>query len=178
MVLKKIIITGSQGTGKSTLLKYMSNEYCVAKEVSREVIIEQQLINASATPWLDIEEYSNIVLERMIEQYKNQKSEICIYDRAIPDVIAYLKLKNKEVPSHFYEASKKHLKGATVFFTPLWKEIYKTDLQRPESYNETIIISRLIRETYKQLGFEIIDLFKENIEKRYKFVDTIIKRNI
>ena len=171
---RKVIITGSQGTGKTSLLNALSGTYCTVDEVSREIIAAQQKANLNATPWGDVEQYANLVFRKMHAQYKKQDTKLCIYDRAMPDLIAYLKFRKKKVPINIYHSINKYLQNPVVFFAPIWEDIYIKDLQRPENFEATIAISSIIKTTYLELGFELIELKKESVKARKAFIENTL----
>jgi predicted ATPase len=174
--MKKVIITGSPGSGKSTLLAALGKHFPVAEEVSREIITEQQNLQTDVSPWGDVEKFAEISLTRMIQLYERQRRNCCIYDRAIPDVIAALRHRNKEVDSRYHQCVETHLAGSLVFMAPPWEEIYIPDAQRPESFAQTLPMSKLLRKTYRELDFELVELPKESVATRVDFVKQTIGR--
>lgn len=172
--MKKIIITGSPGTGKSSLLAELGVHFPVAEEVSREVITEQQALQTDVSPWGDVEKFAEISLSRMMLQYDRQRENDCIYDRAIPDVIASLHFRNKAVDPRYHRGVEKYLAGSLVFFAPPWQVIYTPDAQRPETFAQTLPMSQLLRATYQKLGFELVELPKESVASRVDFVKQTI----
>ena len=164
--MKKVIITGSPGTGKSSLLRELSQHFEVAEEVSRSLIIAHQNKSRNISPWGDVETFAALALERMIQQCDQQLSECCVFDRAIPDVIVALRHRNKRVAPVFLRAVKKYMTGSMVFFAPPWEAIYVTDAQRPETFEQTLPMSRLTKDVYSDLGFELIELKKTTPAKR------------
>ena len=163
---KKVILTGAPGTGKSTLLHALSHRFEVATEVSRPLIRYYQKRNQTIAPWGDVEKFVSLALERMIHQCDHQQSEVCVYDRSIPDLIVALRYRGRSVDPAIYRAIKTHLAGSLVFFAPPWKAIYVSDEQRPESFEQTLQMSRLTREVYDALGFQMVLLKRESPRQR------------
>jgi len=172
--VNKVIITGGAGTGKSSLLSVLGQDVEVAEEVSREIILKYQRFQNEISPWGDIERFCMLCLERMIQQYQAQKSVFCVYDRAIPDLIVWLKFRGAQVASKFYQAVDDHLSGSLVFFAPPWSEIYMSDVLRPETFEESVVISELTRRVYRDLGFKLIELEKQCPKKRAKQMKEVI----
>jgi len=91
-------------------------------------------------------------------------------DRSIVDCVAYLKNAKKEIPEHliafpFHEHYQK-----TVFFAPPWADIYKKDKQRPQEFEDHLSLSQQLKETYINMGFEVIHLPFATVEKRVDFI--------
>jgi len=172
--MKRVIITGAPGTGKTTLLGELSRRFEVADEVSRALIRSHQTRGLNVSPWGDVEAFAELALKRMIQQCRQQRSACCIFDRSIPDLIVALRHRKRNVAPEFPRAVKKWLTGSVVFFAPTWREIYVTDAQRPHRFEQTLPLSELTKEVYLDLGFELIELKKVNPAMRAEQVSRVI----
>jgi predicted ATPase len=176
--LKKILITGGPGTGKTSLFNSLiSDGYVGFKEISREVInsfkkkgVDQLFLT---NPLL----FSDLLIESRISQFndsnKNKKENV-IFDRGIPDVLAYLDFKKIQYDQHYIIACKKH-RYDIVFILRPWKDIFVNDNERYESFEESLQIDKYIYNTYKNLKYNIIDIPNMSITKRKDFVINTIK---
>ncbi len=170
--MKKIfIITGGPGSGKTTLVNALKEKgFDSGKELSREFIKEQISSNGNALPWINRLKYSEELLRRRIKQFEELPDNICFLDRGIPDLIAYIIKDGFKVPDVFYEAAKNYRYEKIVFLTPPWKEIYKNDNERKESFDESVIIFAIIKLFYEEQGYQTIILPKSSVEERAKFI--------
>jgi predicted ATPase len=75
-------------------------------------------------------------------------------------------------PSFFDQACKDHKYNA-IFVLPPWKDIYISDAERYENYEQAQLIHTHLMETYQKYGYSIIEVPKDTVEKR---VDFIVKR--
>ncbi len=179
MSVKKIVFTGSPGSGKTTLLnifKTLNNYRCI-DESSREIIIKNQKAGIDNIFRKSPLEFSKLLLENRIDQYNENKNhkETLIFDRGIPDILAYLNNENFKELNTFESASLKYKYDLIFIFEP-WKEIYSTDNERKESFDEAIQIHKQILNTYSKLGYLPIPVPKRSIEERKKFVIEEISR--
>jgi len=173
--VNKVIITGSPGTGKSTLLAELASCVEVAEEVSRALILSEREKSSDISPWGNVKTFANLALERMLAQYQMQESSCCVYDRAIPDLMVSLLHRGASVESIYERAVKDQLAGSVVFFAPPWEEIYVSDDLRPETFEQTLSLSSLTREVYQDLGFDLIELEKTTPSERAIQMKQIIK---
>lgn len=173
--MKRYIITGAPGTGKTTLIDYLRNDGFVCfDEVSRKIIKQQQLINGNKTPWEDVAGFTKLVYEYTLKDLEMPISGIAFSDRGLADNIAYLKLRNHSVNPFFKTFDYHKFYHKKVFVLPLWKSIYTQDPQRLQSYKEAQKLYKLLLQEYEHLGFEFYELPKNTVESRIEF----IKNNI
>ncbi len=160
-----IIITGGPGTGKSSLLAALEQMgYACFPEVSRIIIAEQQATGGNLFPWGNISAFAQECYVRMQAQLTATPSGISFFDRAIPDIAAYMQRYGLEVPTQYLSVSEVY--SSSVLVCPPWPQIFKNDPQRPETYEETCLLHHHLVETYASLGFEIIEIPKISIEER------------
>lgn len=177
----KFIISGGPGAGKSTLLEALraSGFYC-SDEVSRQLIQEQTALNSRCLPWIDLDCFAHLALDRMITEYQRASSAegIAFFDRAIPDIIAYLQVGSLPVEPSFYGAVERYPYQQLVFMAPPWEAIYINDQERWQTFAEATAIHQALTETYQSLNFTILELPKVSVAKRVAFVLTAIQQYV
>ena len=171
----RYIITGGPGSGKSSLLSALVKQnYQGFEEISRVIIQEQHAIGGDMVPWQNLAAFADLCYERMNAQLNQCDLDcICFYDRGLPDIIAYVRKGGLKVPKKYFEKAKSYNK--TVFLAPAWEDIFVNDDERPESFKDAVEISKFLRTTYSELGFNIIELPKISIEERVAFIENILK---
>ncbi|MFC4740620.1 AAA family ATPase [Flavobacterium ponti] len=168
-----VVLIGGPSSGKTTLInKLKEHGHVCYPEVSREVIKEAQ---EKGIEQLFLEQpllFSELLLEGRKKQFfsaKNEEANIVFLDRGIPDVLAYMHYIGDSYPAFFDEACKEH-KYSKIFILPTWKEIYVSDDERYESYEQALLIQEHLVETYKKYGYELIEVPKDTVENRMQFL--------
>ncbi|WP_136482824.1 AAA family ATPase [Cognatitamlana onchidii] len=180
MSIKKIVITGSAGTGKTSVINNLKTKgyYCFdefIRELTSETKKEVDASNHVSNPIVfakDSLEFNSRLLKGRIDQFNkadNTNKNICFFDRGIPDVLAYMDVFNQAYNATFIEACTKH-QYTSVFLLPPWKAIYKTDSGRFESFEEVLKIHNQLESTYTKLGYPIIKVPFGTVEERTRFI--------
>ena len=135
------IITGAPGTGKTSIIRELSSRgYRGLEEIPRKLLESKTTKELRISPFEDLKEFAHLVFEQMYEQYTFvQKSEnICFFDRALPDVLAYLNKANIPIPEDYYKKLNECNFNKDVFICPPWEDIYTVDAIRPYPFEETL----------------------------------------
>ena len=122
--------------------------------------------------------FSKLLLEGRVNQYKKAnelEDDIIFFDRGIPDVHAYMNYMAEDYPPIFLEKSKENVYFKKVLIMPPWKEIYITDNERYESFEQSLAIFNHLKHTYADLGYELIEVPFGSVQERAKFVIEQIK---
>lgn len=174
----KIVITGGPGTGKSTVIDELSNrQFNCMPEISREVIlnarekgIEQLFLTK---PLL----FSELLLEGRINQYveaEQLNNDLVFFDRGIPDVHAYMNYISIDYPESYIIKSNLY-RYDYIFLMPPWEEIYISDNERYENFEQALAIHNHLERTYKDLKYPIIEVPTGSIEERTNFILDYLK---
>ena len=168
-----IVIIGGPGTGKSTIIDGLTAKgFCCYPEISRQVTMEAQ---KQGIEQLFLEKpllFSELLLEGRIKQHKNAQNEpheIVFLDRGIPDVLAYMHYIGDSYPTHFDLACRENI-YTKIFILPPWKEIYVSDDERYENFEQAKLIHDHLTETYENYGYELIEVPKDSLDNRILFI--------
>ncbi len=170
---KKIVITGGPGSGKTTLISFLLKKgFQCQNEISREVILEAQKKGIDQLFLTDPILFSQKLLEGRLKQFKEihhfEKSYI-FYDRGLPDITAYMDFTDVKYPKKFAETCNNN-RYDTIFLLPPWKEIYKQDNERYESFEEAQKIHQCLLKGYKKYSYNVIVVPFGTLESRMDFI--------
>lgn len=168
--MKRVVITGGPATGKTSLVNALSNKgHSTFYEVAREMIKEQLSISSNKVPWDDVTGFSKLVLNKQIHHFNEASKDLTFYDRGIPDIIGYMNHGNQVLFDELITHSET-LRYSHVFILPPWEEIYATDNERRETFEEAKNLYDSINKAYSSLNYQPIVVPKINIEERIKFI--------
>ena len=170
---QKIVIIGGPGTGKSTVInELIKRNYTCFEEISRQVTLDARKRGIEQLFLKKPLLFSKLLLEGRVKQYieaEESKSEMVFFDRGIPDVHAYMNYISIDYPDYYIEKSNLH-KYDYIFLMPPWEEIYISDNERYESFEQALAIHNHLERTYKEIGYDIIEVPTGTVQERTDFI--------
>jgi len=168
------VITGGPSSGKTTVLnKLVKLGYVIYPEAAR-VFIDQEMAKGKSLKEIRGNEvkFQIKVLKLKIEVEKAApKDKIVFFDRAVPDSIAYYQicgLDSKEVLK--FCQGRKYRK--IFFFEQL---PFDQDYARVEGEGTIKKLNKLLKESYENLGYEVIKIPAVSVKERVKKILAEIK---
>jgi predicted ATPase len=168
-----VILSGGPGAGKTTMLEELSRRgYRCVDEVAREIIREQMTQGGRALPWGDREAYARLMLSESIASYLEHAEYpgLTFFDRGVPDTLAYIRLMGLGLEQENIEACSRYRYWRQVFLAPPWAEIYETDSERRQPYEEAVRTYGRMIEVYSECGYECVELPKSTAPLRADFI--------
>lgn len=168
-----IVIIGGPGTGKSSIIEgLVAKGYCCYPEISREVTLEAQKRGIEQLFLEDPLLFSQMLLDGRIRQFnsaQNEPHQWVFIDRGIPDVVAYMDYIGDDFPEHFNKACLENV-YTKIFMLPPWEEIYESDSERYENFEQAKTIHKHLIKTYTDYGYNVIEVPKDSIDNRIIFI--------
>lgn len=166
------VFSGAMGAGKSAILYRLNacDVHCVP-EPAREILAEQRLIRGTGVPEKNPELFSMLMLSRSIhDYYENSSMRVpVVFDRGIPDVIAYARLFTLDEAACI-NAAMEFKYNAKVFYFPAWEDIYTTDTERRMSFEQAKAFGEDVRSVYEGCGYQIVEVPRCSMEERVQFI--------
>ena len=169
------IITGGPGVGKTTLLIELEKSgYNTVPEIARQIIKEQMAINGDGLPWKNKELYTDLMLKASLQSYNliraNNSSSIYFFDRGILDTLCYAEMIGLGVSDEMIEITDNCKYNKKVFILPPWLEIYQTDNERKQTWQEAEWTFRKMKEIYLKYDYDVIEVPKDSVENRKNYI--------
>ncbi|NJN36399.1 MAG: AAA family ATPase [Nitrospiraceae bacterium] len=131
----------------------------------------QRIVADELTDELNAEAFNTLMLARAIHNYQEKQSlsNSIIFDRAIPDMIAYANLFQSDTTA-YVNASKEFRYNPMVFYFAAWQEIYTNDEERKIGFEGAQAFGIDVKSIYESLGYRILEVPRLSIVERAKFI--------
>ncbi len=164
------VITGGPGGGKTTLLEHMEKKgFPFVPEVARALISERIRMNLPPRP--EPFDFANQLFQKDFANFLRYSGESSVrfFDRSFIDSAGMLK---GHLPMHdeLDLVLREFRFNRTVFITPAWEDIYCTDDERDQTFEDAVRVYNELHHWYSANGYELIILPKDTVEARVGFV--------
>ena len=178
MSTKKIIITGGPGTGKSSIInELIKRSFVCFEEISRQVTLKAREDGIEQLFLTEPLLFSELLLKGRETQYKeaaNHAEDLVFLDRGIPDVIAYMDYIGDTYPQSFLDSCTTHTYDIVFILAP-WQEIFSSDSERYENFEQAVQIHHHLLNTYERFNYHLLDVPFDSIENRTDYILNVIK---
>jgi predicted ATPase len=165
------IITGGPGGGKSSLLEKLSGQgYKHIAETGRQIIKER--LHQGLSPRPEPIEFARQMFDKDMENFKINMAytPLLFFDRSFLDSALLLSMADQNYFNGIREEMETHRCNRKVFITPPWKEIYRNDTERDQTYEEAIAVYNRLYAWYERNGYDLTIIPEDSIESRVNFV--------
>ena len=168
------VITGGPSSGKTTVLNELAKlGYVIYPEAAR-VFIDQEMAKGKSLKEIRYNEaeFQRKVLKLKIEVEKAApKDKIVFFDRAVPDSIAYYQICGLD-PKEVLKFCQRRKYRKIFLFEQL---PFDQDHTRVENGETVKKLNKLLKESYQNLGYELIKVPAVSVKERVKKILAEIK---
>lgn len=168
------VITGGPGVGKTTVLKQLEKMgYLTVPEDARKIIQEQVQNQGNGLPWKDKELYTHLMINASVNSFKamsDDQKNIVFFDRGIIDAFCYAEMIDLVISPDMKDITETYRYHPKVFILPPWSDIYETDDERKQTWEEAVATYDTMKNTYSIYGYQTIEIPLETVENRVKFI--------
>jgi predicted ATPase len=139
-------------------------------ESAREIIRQRKAADLSPRP--APEQFGAEMLIADIAKYREApvRNQPVFFDRSVWDALGFLyfqgALSEAEVEAYGHEFQY----NETVFLMPPWREIYRVDTERDQSFAEAITVGETVRQWYRRWHYTVIEVPRGRAEERAAFI--------
>ncbi len=165
------ILTGGPGAGKTSILENLASKgHNFIPETARQIIKER--LSKSLSPRPDPTSFAEQIFDRDWKNFisNSHLTSLLFFDRSFIDSACMLFDSDKDRYDQIRNSHLTNRYNNKVFITPPWKEIYRNDEERDQSFEESIEVNERLDKWYREHGYDIIVLPKDTIENRANFI--------
>ena len=167
------VVTGCSGAGKSAIIGALkARGFLCVDEAGRTIVQEQVRVGGDGTPWQNRAKFRELLLSRylyLFDQIKERTLPV-FFDRGIPEILTFSRSLSIPAPEHHRAAARLYRYARTVFVTPPWPEIFKTDEERRHSYDDALAEYPLTLGAYRECAYQPIEVPRGPISERVDFI--------
>ena len=178
MNAKKIVITGSPGTGKSTIISELKKRgHSCFEEISRQVTLDAKAEGIDQLFLTNPLLFSERLIKGREQQYKKANesyTDLVFLDRGVHDVLAYMDFIGDSYPKEFENICKNSTYDFVFILKP-WQAIYKSDNERYENFEQALQIHEHLLNIYQSYHYNLLDVPFDAVENRTDHILNTLK---
>ncbi len=178
MSTKRIVITGGPGTGKTSIInELIRRDISCLEEISRQVTLDARNNGVEQLFLTKPLLFSELLLKGRKAQFMEAdkiETDYVFLDRGIPDVVAYMDYIGDNYPELFTEACQTNIYDYVFILAP-WQEIFISDAERYENYDQAVEIHHHLVNTYTKYNYKLIDVPFNSIKARTDYILNIVE---
>lgn len=173
-MLRRILVTGAPGAGKSALVAAMGGRgYEVRREPGPRVIRLEERTGGNGTPRGDPERFARLCLRMAIADWEEARAGVVIFDRGVPD--AALALARLGFAAEAEAALETYAYEAPVVLAEPWPELFGSGGDRWQGFAEAEAEFAEIAAALDRLGWPVARLPREGVEARADWLESLLK---
>ncbi|HUG32247.1 MAG TPA: AAA family ATPase [Acidimicrobiia bacterium] len=158
-----VVVTGTWGTGKTAILDQLAGEVAVVAEPARIVLSEDPSLQGN---WAT---FTESLLDRSIRDHAAHSGGVRVYDRGVPDCLAYARWFGLQTRRYLEAVEVCHY-HEEVLVCRAWEKIYSNDELRKATLEQAREFEVLLLDTYEGLGYRLVEVPTGTVENRTQFV--------
>jgi predicted ATPase len=170
------VITGGPGGGKTSLLENLAAKgYSYVPETARQIIQHRRAKGLSPRP--DPRTFAEAIFTQDWTNFQMHlhRTAPLFFDRSFLDS-ACMRFESDAAAYREIGHNLKHRYNNNVFIAPPWKEIYRQDAERDQSFEDAVAVYERLHKWYHAHGYNLIVLPNDTVERRADFVLSRVTR--
>lgn len=169
--MRRVVVTGCSGGGKSTLLEALrARGYPVVEEAGRRVVRRALAEGGEALPWRDPAAFAAAAIALATADHADaaRLGELVFFDRSVLDVAAYLDAVTGSAQTAALAARLAYHEVA--FLAPPWPELFAGDAERRHGMADALAEYERLLRVYPAASYRLVELPKSPVDQRADFV--------
>ncbi|MEO1536373.1 MAG: AAA family ATPase [Pseudomonadota bacterium] len=169
--MRKVVLTGCSGGGKSTLLAALGAEgHATVAEPGRRVIAAERLNGMNGLPWADVRRFSDLAFWMAVGDHATADADLTFFDRSALDQAAWYAREGLSPPGEV------PVYDPVVLLAPPWPEIFVQDDDRRHGWDDAVAEYTDLATRLPEWGYRCYELPRCSVVDRVIFVrDTLAK---
>ena len=167
----RIVLTGGPGAGKTAILEALAQAGMrVAPDVARDIIRERKKAGLSPRP--SPVEFGRETLKRNVFNYDDaaRSERATFFERGVGDSVGSLYIHGFISYSEAQSLMRQYRYDQPVFVVPPWQEIYTTDSERDQTFEESVKVFDEIVAWYQRFEYTVKEVPIGTIESRVSYL--------
>jgi predicted ATPase len=177
--MRRYILTGAPGAGKTVLLRRLEVAGCAAVEEAATDINALSIGRGIAHPHLEPTFIDDILALQLSRQARADAwgDEVVVFDRSPVCTLALAEFLDREVPPALDAEIERIRRGGAyeprVLFVEMADRIVNTDVRRI-TYEDARHFEAVHEDVYRRLGFELVHVPMGDVEARFELVRRVM----
>jgi predicted ATPase len=166
-----VVISGCSGGGKSALIAELARRgYPTMEEPGRRIVQEELAGTGTALPWVDPAAFARKAVAMALDDRLAAAGHdgLVFFDRGLVDAAAALQHATGD-PA-IAELGTRHRYHRTVFFTPPWRDLFRSDTERRHGFDAAVAEYYRLEAAYDCLGYDVVFIPKGRVRRRADFI--------
>ena len=173
MALKRIVISGCSGGGKSTLIDALSSRgFRTVAEAGRIIVHNELIADGRALPWIDPKLFAEELAALAAEQFASaaELDEPVFFDRSVVEPLVFSKIHGLELSEKVGRQAKDCRYDNPIFVVPPWEEIFVQDAERRHSFRDAVNEYEALYTAFLEFNYEVRVIPKMAIDARVDYI--------
>jgi predicted ATPase len=173
---ERYVLAGGPGSGKTTLLMALRElGYRTVGDSARALIAAR--LREGKSPRPEPETFARQILEMEILDYEKSRSDSgpVFHERSVVDALGGLRGLGAMTKTEAQSYLDRFPYHERVLLFPPWPEIYVTDTERDQTYDESVRVYERSQSFYEDCGYRTVEVPRLDVDGRVEFVRSFLQ---